>query len=240
MRIAILIPFFVMVMMSVDAWQPQHLPSNLPNLFIESILEKTCSASKLVTTGLLMGALCFASPSPSQALASVDDHDWQQTLQSSLRSPTEDRPQIRLPSDGTKELPSPTTVGALISLANPQLRPLASDILVIQIYDSNEQTVLLGGAKIPVAKIRFPIQIKLGSQNAAKATVAVADDWNRLSSTQDLWIDASICPEDTAPCSASEQRFQAAGVSKLLQQLPGMDESISGIRVPASLPLSVK
>jgi hypothetical protein len=222
---------------SVHGWQPLSLlPKKWTHNRIEASLVEFSSPAKVLATGMmLVGVLCVSSP----ALAD----DWQEGWQSSLRAPTEDQPQILLPKDSNKSLPSPTTVQALISLANPQLRPVASDVLVIQIYDESwdqqttSQQLLLGGAKIPVAKIRFPMKVQLGPQNAK-----VIDDWNRLASSQDLWIVASVCPEGNAPCSASEQRFETSGISKLLKQLPGMDESTTGVglRVPASLALNAK
>lgn len=174
------------------------------------------------------------------------DEDFIGELKKSLSPPTDERPPIALPDAGqmTKEkrqvsLPPPTTVEALISLQNPQLRPSPDDILVIQIYDSPSQTQLLGGAKVSVAKIRFPIQVKLTSANANTSA------WNDLASSQDLWIVASVCPQQSVCPGNDGTIFQASGISKFLTVLPGYDQESmkalggSGIRLPATLPLKI-
>jgi hypothetical protein len=179
---------------------------------------------------------------PPNAFAVDGVGSWQSDLQSSLRAPTSDQPQISLPSSGTSPLGIPPTwkVQALISLQNPRYeRPLASDIMVIQVFSkppSQDGGVLLGGAKIPVARVRFPTSVSLGLENAKQQ-----EEWRRLSSEQDLWIQAEICSDQASrfPCLSEEQSFRASGFSKLLNELSSnqIDDQASSlvIRVPASL-----
>jgi hypothetical protein len=193
---------------------------------------------------MILSALCFtATPAVAVDTTMSSSTEWQQQIQSKLQPPTVDRPKIQLPANSNLNAISKTNdrLQALISLANPQKnRPFGSDFLVLQVWDSEEHALLLGGAKIPVAMIRsFPTMVQLGPQNSKVSM----EDWNQLvPSLEDLWIEASICPEESSslPCPSSEQRLASKGVSKLLRQLPGLDEgtTTAGIRVPATLPLS--
>jgi hypothetical protein len=174
-------------------------------------------------------------------------------------------------SPTTNTLPPPTTIQALIALTNPQIRPSPGDLLVIQVYssssssntnagggmslsnnsniDKQEQRLLLGGAKVPVARIRFPVQIQLTTQNAIDKSA-----WEQFASSQDLWIAARIVPgnsndnnndDSTSSSSSPPSLFEALGISKFLTSLPGLDSDTiqslgqTGIRTPASLTLSV-
>jgi hypothetical protein len=239
------------------------------------------SAGLTTTCGLLappLPVLAFDSVSVSVSdSTSSDDNDFQAELKRSLRPPTDERPPISLPADAFRtttdqnnksrgpsmnnNIPPPTTIQALIALTNPQIRPSPGDVLVIQVYDgpddgNNRPRLLLGGAKVPVARIRFPVQIQLTTQNAAipaaiPAAAAAASlqksksKWEELASSQDLWIVASINHKnDNDNDDGSYSTFYAAGISKFLTSLPGLDAETlqslgqSGIRTPASLTLS--
>jgi hypothetical protein len=78
--------------------------------------------------------------------------------------------------------------------------------------------------------------VSLGLENAKQQ-----EEWRRLSSEQDLWIQAEICSDQASrfPCLSEEQSFRASGFSKLLNELSSnqIDDQASSlvIRVPASL-----
>ena len=225
----------------VLSWQPQHHPKYRNTISEAShIIAQNAAA-------IILAAVCFTTM-PSAAIADTPMSISEQIQGMGLQQPTEDRPQIQIPSSARSNFESKrdsTLVQALVSLSNPQnSRPLGSDFLVVQVFDDDDSLtrLLLGGAKIPVAKIRFPIVVQLGPDNS-KVPV---EDWNRLvPNIENLWIEASICPEESSsiPCPSNEQHLESKGVSKLLRQLPGLGgDSTStviegGIRVPASLPL---
>ena len=200
--------------------------------------------SAAVATVALASALSLTTtPLPTLAVdTSSSPSDLHEKLQSMSLRVSEDRPQIKVPADANleKSLPPSNTLQALISLQNPQRnRPLGNDVLVVTVWDSKDQSLLLGGAKIPVAKVRsFPVMIQMGPKNS-KLPV---EKWNALvPATEDLWIQATICPEDASefPCPPSEQRLSATGKATLLKRLPGLEAEIAtGIRVPATLPLA--
>lgn len=227
-----------------------------------------------------------------QSLTAPSEDQPRIAFPSSLLQPEEAKTGAGLSSNRKREIspifPSPSTVQVLLSLKNSQLRPAPNDLLVVQVFDrdpslgksydrgldfnANEsdsssplkKPVLLGGAKIPVARIRFPINLQLTSKNAAPSA---SDNgrpdtarWDTLATTRDLWIVASVCPESSGEnlqrdcLSSKKYSFQAAGISKLLQQLPIMatetgDDGVgstqtmsllgAGIRAPSSLSLEV-
>jgi len=196
---------------------------------------------------------------PSCNARAEEESDFESDWIKSLQPATENRPPITigrssgsLGSPGAPRVPPPTQVAALISLANPQLRPSPGDTLVIRVFDGPSRQRLLGGAKISVARIRFPIQVLLDDRNA----VSSAEAWKEAASSQDLWMVASICPADAEPGGSSSTAcsddsngvaysFQASGISKFLTSLPGLDskslESLGspGVRPPASLTLKM-
>lgn len=195
-----------------------------------------------------VASLSMVLPAPAFAEDTLKS-TWQTDLQSSLSAPTSDMPRIPLPTGSTSpgiatpsSMPPPWRVQALISLQNPKVqRPVASDMLILQVFNqppsaAAKDSAVLGGAKIPVAKLRFPVSVTLGLENAKQP-----QEWKGLASQQDLWIQASICNENASkfPCRPEEQAYLASGISKLLNQLPnGSEGKVGGglvIRVPASL-----
>lgn len=230
---------FVFVGISIawtDAWQHRTTEHTRYHLNMDSAAKTTAVA--------ILSALCWTGTQTDAIAAAPSSPGLEERVQSMLKAPTEDRPQIPLPSSGGNSKFRSSAISkandkvkALISLSNPQKdRPYANDVLVVQVWDSEQRSLLLGGAKIPVAKIRsFPVMIQLGPPNAKVL------DWTERTSRADLWIEATICPEDSSSsCSPDEQRFVATGLSKLLtqQQLPGIGDE-EGIRVPASLALTM-
>ena len=264
----------------VDAWNP---PSSSP-LDIHNVpVSRTTLLSNMVgaTTGLLLlvsptgdfsrDAACAAS-----AAEGNDADDFVRSITQSLSPPTEERPPIALPNlqnlrndsnnnnnrqRTTPSLPSPQRVEALITLENPQQRPSPSDILVIQVYESRNCQQLLGGARVPIARIRFPIQVQLTSANAkspsSSSSVSGVEVWNTLTSSQDLWMVANVCPGGNGVDDDGNGRttcldpqgkdilFQATGISKFLTTLPGLQQDSllvetmgqKGLRLPATLAL---
>eukprot|EP00526_Cylindrotheca_closterium_P020741 CAMPEP_0113644526 /NCGR_PEP_ID=MMETSP0017_2-20120614/23437_1 /TAXON_ID=2856 /ORGANISM="Cylindrotheca closterium" /LENGTH=213 /DNA_ID=CAMNT_0000556147 /DNA_START=252 /DNA_END=893 /DNA_ORIENTATION=+ /assembly_acc=CAM_ASM_000147 len=202
----------------------------------------------------------------------TDASEWNKKVASSLQAPTEDKPRIPLPdlsgaSQGTGTTPSfpskseaaasankqsppaPWRVQALVSLENSEMeRPYANDIMIVQVlkeqppkqpYAVTEETKqnVLGGAKIQVGKVRFPSSITLGLENAKKGAY-----WKEVSSKQDLWLEATICKEDSVkfPCAPEEQRYRGVAFSKLFDS-PATTKSEGSsnpvIRLPARLVL---
>lgn len=122
---------------------------------------------------------------------------------------------------------------ALLYLENQQIRPSPLDTIVITVRDVAAPEQVLAGAKIPVSKARFPVQLRLFSQN-----IMDPQGW---SNTQDAIVRAVVCPADSAsmPCSDSEATMKAEGVAKLVRNLPGLPSEVT-VRAGASLPLKGK
>ncbi|KAL3929275.1 MAG: hypothetical protein SGBAC_012285 [Bacillariaceae sp.] len=182
--------------------------------------------------------------------------EWMKNIGSALSEPTEDTPRISLPdlsgaSQGTNSRsspPAPWRVQGLVSLLNPRMeRPYASDFMIVQVlkepppkepYAITDDTKkkVLGGAKIQVGKVRFPSSITLGLENAKSQEI-----WKELSSKQDLWLEATICKEDSTkfPCAPEEQRYRGVASSKLFGALQTSENDTPGpvIRLPATLVL---
>jgi hypothetical protein len=218
----------------------------LPNPSTELSLPVKPSLAFIAAWGV--ASISMVLPAPAFAENALQS-TWQTDLQSSLSQPTSDMPRIPLPTGSTSpgiatpsSMPPPWRVQALLSLQNPKSdRPVTSDMLILQVFDqppsiAAKDSVALGGAKIPVAKLRFPVSVTLGLENAKQPK-----EWKGLASKQDLWIQASICNENASkfPCGPEEQSYIASGISKLLNQLPNGNEGKVGdglvIRVPASL-----
>ena len=200
--------------------------------------------------------LFLSSAQPQQDHSSSNSLTLEQQLRQSISPPTAERPQILLPSSAINS--NTGVVQGLVFLAHPEenRRPLASDILVLQVWNE-PRTVLLGGAKIPVSRLRFPMQFQMTSANAIISSSTTGSStsssstgtppssaramWNQAVQEEDLvWIDASICPADASvlPCPTSELVYSGVGGSKLIQNLPGqMSGSNGGIRSAASVPL---
>lgn len=246
----VIVLILMLVATLVVGWSPKELPSNDHNAIARGDFVKQ----------LACGIICtrLISVEPCHAVESRNDPgtSFESMLQKSLTPSTADTPQISLPNLSTdrassraSKIPPPTIIQALVDLSNPQLRPLYTDVLVIQVYTA-ESEVLMGGAKIPMSKIRkFPVQLALTPENAI-----AKDSWIQASKQGDFIVKASICPEASwedpqTLCGLSPTNkafkplysFQGNGLSKLLTKLPGMDEgfvqSTGGIRAPTSLKL---
>jgi hypothetical protein len=119
---------------------------------------------------------------------------------------------------------------ALLYLANPQSRPGPLDTIVITVRDVSSPDKVLAGAKIPVSRTRFPVQLRLFSQN-----IIDKQAWDRAN---DVVVRAVVCPSESAslPCSESEATMKAEGIAKLIRNIPGLPEGTT-VRAGASLPL---
>ena len=127
-------------------------------------------------------------------------------------------------------------------MANPtsELRPLATDTIVITFRSVSQPDRILGGARIPVSKAaRFPLAFRMFPKNLLEDQ---KEAWNNLiaegASSQggDLLVKVLVCPEDNPKCTEFESRMQSQGVAKLIRNLPGQQQDQS-IRAPAALRL---
>lgn len=118
---------------------------------------------------------------------------------------------------------------ALLYLQNPQSRPGPLDTVVITVRDLSNTNEILAGARIPVSKARFPVTLRLFSQNVVDMA-----GWERA---QDVMVKAVVCPEGTEiPCSDRQVTMKAEGISKMIRNIPGLPDGV-GVRAGASLPL---
>lgn len=119
---------------------------------------------------------------------------------------------------------------ALLYLANPQVRPDPLDTIVITVHDVAFPGKVLAGAKIPVSKARFPVQLRLFLQN-------IVDDqgWDQAG---DVVVRAAVCSAESKsiPCAGNDVTMQASGVARLVRHLPGLPEGTT-VRAGAALPL---
>jgi hypothetical protein len=108
---------------------------------------------------------------------------------------------------------------------------------------------VIAGAKIKLLKIRFPVLLNLYEENIINPSI-----WDAVSSKEDVYIDAWICPAiDTLndevpprnpslnlrgaiPCTEEQSTFKAHGLAKLISNLPELPPEVT-IRAAASLQL---
>ena len=118
---------------------------------------------------------------------------------------------------------------ALLYLADPQVRPGPLDTIVVTVYSDKDDSTVLAGAKIPVSRARFPVTLRLFSQN-----IIDADAWKKQAG--DLVVRAVVCPSTAGAVPCDQSTMQAQGVAKMIRNLPGMPEG-AGVRAAAALPL---
>jgi hypothetical protein len=114
----------------------------------------------------------------------------------------------KTPKDNDREI-----IQALVSIdysGGQQRRPLGNDLLVVKVWtgvplsisssstNDNSPLLLLGGAKIPMAKVgSLPIRIMLGTQNAVPSSSTSTQQrielWKTHTTGEDLWLQAGIC-----------------------------------------------
>jgi hypothetical protein len=130
------------------------------------------------------------------------------------------------------------TNAGLLTLKNPrsELRPTASDVVLLTVRDVKHPETVLAGAKLPVSRIRFPLRFKLSTSNLVSAKEAAI--WKESASQHDLLVQAVVCSSQSLTSSksttCSNSSFQAQGVAKLLR----LSDNDVTIRSAVSLPLS--
>ena len=182
--------------------------------------------------------LLLLAPSPCQAwgllsstfaaavLTSLPLNDGQQLLKS-LTPPTDTMPQIVMPPraqdvGGDKDEIQPIVQG-LVYLTNQQLRPMSTDFLVLEVRTTGD--AIVAGAKIPISRVRFPMQFAMSEKNILPGKQMVNND---------LLVDAKVCPSPTT-CAEEDASFKAKGIAKMISNLPGSDGT--SMRAGASLGL---
>jgi hypothetical protein len=108
------------------------------------------------------------------------------------------------------------------------------DTIVLTVRATNHfDAGVLAGAKIPVSKIRFPLQFSMFPQNL----LVTPEQWEEVKN-DDLLVQAKICPEGASalPCPDAETIMRAEGIAKAIRNLPGLEEGTQ-IRAAASIQL---
>ena len=180
------------------------------------------------------------------SLSLLDGDADRRQLMESLRPPTLDMPQIVLPrkqdnnnnynsksneNNENDELVQPLVQG-LVYLSNPQQsRSLlgTTDVLVLEIRNVMNDVAVVAGAKIPISRIRFPMQFAMSQKNVLAG---------QKLGEKDLFVQAKICPSVTATttsCSDEDATLKATGIAKMISNLPGSDGR--SMRAGASLGL---
>eukprot|EP00551_Chaetoceros_affinis_P005539 CAMPEP_0203670002 /NCGR_PEP_ID=MMETSP0090-20130426/6209_1 /ASSEMBLY_ACC=CAM_ASM_001088 /TAXON_ID=426623 /ORGANISM="Chaetoceros affinis, Strain CCMP159" /LENGTH=233 /DNA_ID=CAMNT_0050534777 /DNA_START=446 /DNA_END=1148 /DNA_ORIENTATION=+ len=168
------------------------------------------------------------------------------SVRQSLVPPTEDTPQITLPSirSGKNDSPpllsnkqqqknkSPILQG-MVYLLNNNNRPEFDDYIVLTISSTSNPDNILAGAKYSVYKAKFPFNFVMYDSNILKGKEEEWKDFidgisDESSGNADYIVTARVCPEDSAklPCSEEESTFYATSISKLLNidNLPGANK----------------
>lgn len=181
--------------------------------------------------GLVSNTIAAAVLS-SLSLLDGDGSDRRQLLES-LQPPTPETPQIVLPSKTIQDTNSndrraQPLVQGLVYLTNPQQsrqRLETSDVLVLEVRNGVHDVAVAAGAKIPLSRIRFPMQFAMSEKNILEG---------QKLGDKDLFIQAKICPA-TTNCMDDDATLKATGIAKMISNLPGSDGR--SIRASASLGL---
>lgn len=183
-----------------------------------------------------------------------------------LKPATEDKPQITLKGRDAYGQPSQQTMAPKRNARKPILQGLVyfpeqaptdpaakipsgpqlkqaldyySDVLVLTAVSATQPDgPILAGAKFPVSSVRFPFSFQMFKENLLTSRPGVLGAWEGVSDAGDVILRADICPSDASsfPCDDKESKKHAAGVAKLITNLPGLKEGES-VRAPASLAL---
>lgn len=223
--------------------KPGDIRSNTGNLWQH--VKSTVIQSAFVAS--LLGGTVFLPVRPADAAL---EGDPVADLSAGLSEATEYQPQIKFSGNRPNQGPTPRGSQALQVLpqkaggASPILqgliyvdrsdsRPSFADTLVITAGSSERPDDVLAGAKIPVTMARFPMQFSMYQANIAKGK---EDLWSKAMDG-DIIVTARVCPEaSTLPCKDAESTYKAKGISKVIRNLPGMDEGTL-VRTAISLPL---
>ena len=171
-------------------------------------------------------------------------------LGAGLSEATEYQPQIKFSGNRPNQGPTPRGSQALqvlpqkaggvspilqglIYVDRSDSRPSFADTLVITAGSAERPDDVLAGAKIPVTMARFPMQFNMYQANIARGKEGL---WSKAMDG-DIIVTARVCPEaSTLPCNDAESTYKAKGISKVIRNLPGMDEGTI-VRTAISLPL---
>ena len=124
-------------------------------------------------------------------------------------------------------------------MQNPksERRPTASDVIILTVKSVDDPDTVLGGARLPVSRVSFPVRFRMNGKNAVVSTQA----WNKALASSDLLVQAVVCGRDndkidyqTLPIRGS---LTAQGVAKLVK-LQRPDAQDATIRAAVSLPLA--
>lgn len=230
----------------VEAWSPLPCkPLQQQNL---RHLEASAAASAFAVT--LFGATLFLPIDHAAAADAIPPTNTDTAVMSSgLSAPTPETPQIMFsgnrpnqgpsvrPMAGPRVLPqkggkSPILQG-LIYIDRPNSRPSFADTLVLTAGTVEQPDEVLAGAKFAITQARFPMQFSMYQENIIRGKEEM---WSKAKEG-DIFVSARVCPEDAKlPCSDKESTYRARGVSKLIRNLPGMDDETI-VRTAISLPL---
>ena len=237
------------VISCVDAWFPMSTgcgpavvkPNNIKNLWLH--VKSNVIQSAFVVS--LVGGTLYLPVGPAVALGGDPVAD----LTAGLTGATEHQPQIKFSGNRPNQGPSPRGSQALqvlpqrggespilqglIYVDRSDSRPSFADTLVITAGSADRPDDILAGAKIPVTMARFPMQFSMYQANIARGK---EDLWSKAIGG-DIIVTARVCPEATTlPCNDAESTYKAKGISKIIRNLPGMDEGTL-VRTAISLPL---
>lgn len=192
----------------------------------------------------VLGGTLFLPLGP--AIADVTATD----VSAGLSAATEYQPQIKFSGNRPNQGPSargsqalqvlpqkggesPILLQGLVYVDRPDSRPSFADTLVITAGSAERPDEILAGAKIPVTMARFPMQFSMYQANIARGKEEL---WSKAMDG-DIIVTARVCPEASVlPCNDAESTYKAKGISKIIRNLPGMDEGTT-VRTAISLPL---
>jgi hypothetical protein len=188
----------------------------------------------------VLGGTLFLPLGP--AIADVTATD----VSAGLSAATEYQPQIKFSGNRPNQGPSargPQTLQVLpqkgpilqglVYVDRPDSRPSFADTLVITAGSAERPDEILAGAKIPVPMARFPMQFSMYQANIARGKEEL---WSKAMDG-DIIVTARVCPEASAlPCNDAESTYKAKGISKIIRNLPGMEDGTT-VRTAISLPL---
>ena len=222
---------------SYDHSRRQRASLSTTNVLIESIATTTSttmlSSSSLdggIEQQLRESLKAPTTDKPQIPLPSMPTPSSESTTTSSTtQKPDFNKMNTNVPMRGTKtpNRSDDGTVQALVSIeygggGGQQSRPLGNELLVVKAWNglpssltssatstsnNEKQIVLLGGAKIPMAKVgSLPIRVILGTQNSIPSGSSSSSSsgaeriglWKEYTTGQDLWLQAGICQPTTS------------------------------------------
>jgi len=119
----------------------------------------------------------------------------------------------------------------LLYLKNPQseVRPTASDVILLTVRDIQRPDIILAGAKLPMSRLQLPIRFTLNDKNVLEGQQRA---WQQAVTSNDLLVQAKVCYGDDIQPYECSAKLTANGAAKLLK----LDQGVR-IRAAVSLPL---